>query len=230
MWSKRRAAAESRSSPAPHSRGRRSLTLGVVLALLMIAFGGWRAAPASACTCSDSVDLRQAVESAGAVFVGEPIALSRTYATPYGVAELWDFEVERTYAGPSSVQVSVGGAADGDSCHVKLGVYGRVGIVAHWRSGHLSVGLCGVFDADGMVATLGEGERPASAQTSAVLDDDSLVAQAAQEGPPSADAPGATVLRLLAAAGIVLLAFGAVVTMRLRRRLDGSRVQRGDWS
>ena len=190
----------------------------VLLVVALSAAGAvWRTAAAGACSCNPNPDFEQMIDSAGAVFVGEPVAINRTFSTPFGEAELWDFAIERVYAGPDTALISVGGAAAGDSCHVDLSEYGRVGVVAHWRSGHLSVGLCGIFNPDQMMDALGDGAAPVEAQAIAATEDAPVGAVTAPASTPVSESPSSNTALVVG----VLVAVGVVGGLLMRRRWTG---------
>ncbi len=218
-WLRSRAAGSAAGNP-PTDRGRSLPSVFVLLVVAFVAMGvGWRTPPAWACACSSDPDFEKLIDTAGAVFVGEPIALDRTFTTPFGDAELWDFSVERVYAGPDTARIAVGGAAAGDSCHVDLSEYGRVGIIARWRSGHLSVGLCGIVNADELMAALGDGEAPVEVQAIAATDDDPIGAVTGPDSNPVSESRSPTTV--LVGGGVLLAAaLAGGVLMRRRRTAE----------
>ncbi|HSF87569.1 MAG TPA: hypothetical protein VLG28_18160 [Acidimicrobiia bacterium] len=158
--------------------------------------------------------------AAGAALIGEPDHLNRRFRTPFGEAELWDFAVERVYTGPEATVIAVGGAAEGDSCRVDLGAYGRIGVIAHWRSGHLSVGQCGIIDVDLMQDALGDGMEPIAAVQLATADREPIGGVAVAE-PDATTRRGATPRFVLALVAAGVAATGYFVTRRRRLRQDG---------
>ena len=207
-------AAEAPSHPPGWQRLVRALA---VLSLVAAIVGGFvlPSPRADACTCQAPPDVAQMAAAAGAAFIGQPQQLNRTYPTPFGEAELWDFAVERVYVGPEASVIAVGGAAEGDSCQVDLGELGRVGVIAHWRSGHLSVGQCGIVDAALMQYVLGDGMAPIAEVQLATADDDPIGGVAAPE-PATPSHRGATprfVVTLVAASAA---AAGYAVARRQR--------------
>lgn len=182
------------------------ITLAVLLAAVALPFLG--TGPAYACGCRVASDAAHA-KSADAIFTGTLPAESRLGVGSSGPITI-TFATTRVYKGEVSATQPIVTAGDGAACGLELSGSGPFLVYASRSEAYgeetLSAGLCGGTRAvdKGVPAALGAGREIVAEPVSAL-------------GPTTDDEDSSSNLGVLALAGGLLIAGGAVVLTRKRR-------------